>query len=263
MLLDRHCLAIGAVLCGLVSQAVALDCPGGRISNTTAVRKTYPVPPISIYPLVGDFFNTKWSTIFSFDYAGVTHPPTPPNSSALAAPNATRTLIWDGYEFREQLIFINDSVPVQMFNLRWNLTNPPVTREYFTLVIDGYIQDFKFTAACEGEAALMEWTVEYCSNDQAQGWDLFQNKTLYEADNLAKALNVSGADDGTWDVGCALPTPDPTTSISSALETETGTPATTSTRQTTTNSPNVAMATTMPAFGGALAFAVAAVAAAL
>lgn len=109
----------------------------------------------------------------------------------------------------------------------------------------------------------MEWTVEYCSNDQAQGWDLFQNKTLYEADNLAKALNVSGADDGTWDVGCALPTPDPTTSISSALETETGTPATTSTRQTTTNSPNVAMATTMPAFGGALAFAVAAVAAAL
>ncbi|KAF3223425.1 hypothetical protein TWF191_006436 [Orbilia oligospora] len=265
MLPNRYCLAVGAVFCGFISQvAVALDCPRGGISNTTAVRKTYPVPPITIYPLVGDFFNTKWSTIFSFDYGGVTHPPTPANSSALAAPNATRTIIWEGYQFKEQLIFINDSAPIQMFNLRWNLTNPPVTREYVTLIIDGYIQDFKFTAACEGEAALLEWTVEYCSNDQARGWDLFQNKTLYEADNLAKALNVTGADDGTWDVGCALPTPDPTTSITtSALETETGIPATTSTRRTTTSSPNVAMATAMPAFGGALVFAVAAVAAAL
>ncbi|KAK6358212.1 hypothetical protein TWF730_007563 [Orbilia blumenaviensis] len=271
MLLNgRLSLAVGAVVSALLSPVVALDCPRGGISNTTAVRKTYPVPPISIYPLVGDFFNTKWSTIYSFDYDGVTHPPTPPNSSALAAPNATRTIVWDGYEFREQLIFINDSIPVDMFNLRWNLTNPPVTREYVTLVIDGYIQDFKFTAACEGEAALMEWTVEYCANDQGQGWDLFQNKTLYEANNLAKALNVSGADDGTWDVGCALPTPEPTTTTasitSSASETDIGSPATSiSTRQTTTstNSPNVAMATAMPVFGGALALAVAAVAAAL
>ncbi|KAK6348148.1 hypothetical protein TWF718_005962 [Orbilia javanica] len=265
MLLDRHCcLAIGAVFCSLISQAVALDCPRGGISNTTAVRKTYPVPPISIYPIVGDFFNTKWSTIYSFDYQGVTHPSTPANSSELAAPNATRTIIWDGYEFDEQLIFINDTAPVQMFNLRWNLTNPPVKRDFVSLIIDAYIQDFKFTASCEGEAALLEWTVEYCSSDQAQGWDLFQNKTLYEANNLAKALNVTGAEDGSWDVGCAIPIPTTTSATTSALETETGRPVTTSTRQTTsTGSPNMAMATAMPAFGGALAFAVAAVAAAL
>ncbi|KAF3933197.1 hypothetical protein ABW20_dc0103158 [Dactylellina cionopaga] len=265
--LNSRFLAIGAVVSNLLSQTVALDCIRGGVSNTTAVRKTYPVPPINIYPLVGDFFNTKWSNIYSFDYAGVTHPPTPPNSSALAAPNATRTVIWEGYEFHEELLFINDSVPVQMFNLRWNLTNPPVTKEYTTLIIDGYVQDFKFTAACDNEAALMEWTVEYCSNNQDQAWSLFQNKTLTEANNLAMALNVSGADDGTWDVGCALPLPTTTSSMTTTSEatdfpTSTSTTTTTSTRRTT-NSPNIAMATGMPIYGGVMAFAVAAVAAAL
>ncbi|KAK6501483.1 hypothetical protein TWF481_009321 [Arthrobotrys musiformis] len=253
MMFGRDCLVLAsAVLCGLVSQTIALDCPRGGISNTTAVRKTYPVPPIAIYPLVGNFFDLKWSTIYSFDYGGITHPPTPPNSSTLAAPNATRTVIWEGYEFKEQLIFINDSVPTQIFNLRWNLTNPPVTKKYLSLKIDGYIQDFKFTASCDGQASLMEWTVEFCSSDQAQGWGLFQNKTEFEADNLAKALNVSGADDGTWDVGCAIPTSTTTGSV----ETETDAPAT-STRRTTTNSPNVAGATGMPVLGGALAVAIA------
>ncbi|EPS38317.1 hypothetical protein H072_8094 [Dactylellina haptotyla CBS 200.50] len=260
--LNARSLAIGAAVSVLVSQAVALDCARGGISNTTAVRKTYPVPPISIYPLVGDFFNTKWSTLYSFDYAGVTHPPTPPNSSELMPPNATRTVIWEGYEFREQLIYINDTEPTQMFNLRWNLTNPPVVKEYTNLIIDGYIQDFKFTTACNGEASLMEWTVEFCSSNQAAGWDLFQNKTLYEADNLAMALNVTGADDGTWDVGCAIPT---TTSTSMSTETATSTDdsslstVSTSTRRTSTNSPNgaIAMVTAMPVYGGALAIAAA------
>ncbi|KAF3937679.1 hypothetical protein ABW19_dt0201275 [Dactylella cylindrospora] len=265
--LNTRFLAIAAVAFGLISQTVALDCPRGGISNTTAVRKTYPVPPITIYPLVGDFFNTKWSTIYSFNYSGETHPSTPPNSSTLAAPNATRVIIFEGYEFEEQLIYINDTAPVDMFNLRWNLTNPPVTKEYTTLIVDGYIQDFKFTASCEGQASLMEWTVEYCSSNQAAGWNLFQNKTIIEANNLAVALNVTGAEDGTWDVGCALPTSTSTTSTFTTASSSTSSTSfaatTTSSSFSRTNSPNVAMATAMPVYGGALAAAVIAAAVAL
>ncbi|KAF3915384.1 hypothetical protein AA313_de0207343 [Arthrobotrys entomopaga] len=254
------------VFIGFLSLVFALDCPDGALSNITAVRKTYPIPPITIYPLVGDFFNTKWSTIKSFDYKGLTHPPVPQNSSDLVAtPNATRTVIWEGYTFKEELIFINDTVPVDFFNLRWNLTNPPVSKPGSDLVIFSYVQDFKFTASCNGEAALMEWTVEYCSNDQDAGWVLFQNTTAAQADNLAVALNVTGAKDGTWDVGCALPTSTSTTLGGAATSTSGSGDSGTSTggTRTSTSSPNAGMATSMPVFGGALAFAAAAAIAAL
>ncbi|KAF3914580.1 hypothetical protein ABW21_db0205217 [Orbilia brochopaga] len=271
-------LAASAAACVslLSSRALALDCPGGGVSNTTAVRKTYPVPPIAIFPLVGDFFNTKWSTLYSFNYSGVTHPPQPANASANddgsgPVPTATRVVIWNGWEFEERLIYINDANPAQSFNLRWNLTNPPVTKEYDTLTIDAYVQDFKFTSSCDDEAALLEWTVEYCSSDQTAGWNLFQNTTLMQADNLAMALNVTGANDGTWDVGCAIPT-------STSMMTSTATDATTTDgfnvadatttstgpRTSTTKSSNaaVAMATAAP-YGGAFALVMAAAAIAL
>ncbi|KAK6543706.1 hypothetical protein TWF694_000441 [Orbilia ellipsospora] len=242
------------VLANFVSLVVALDCPNG-LSNITAVRKTYPVPPITIYPLVGNFFNTSWSTIRSFNYSGTTHPPTAANGTQLSPPNATRMVDWDGYTFEEALIFINETAPADFFGLRWNLTDPPVSKKGNPLVIISYIQDFKFTASCDGEASLMEWTVEYCSNDQDAGWGLFQNTTFAQANNLAVDLDVPGASDGTWDVGCALPT---TTSMSMGSS-PTGGPGDSSTStKTSTKSKNMAMATSMPVFGGALAAAAAA-----
>ncbi|KAK6341384.1 hypothetical protein TWF696_008461 [Orbilia brochopaga] len=258
----------------LSSGALALDCPRGGVSNTTAVRKTYPVPAIAIYPLVGDFFNTKWSTLYSFNYTGVTHPPRPANASdddAGPVPNATRVVIWSGYEFEERLIFIDDEDPAKFFDLRWNLTNPPVTKEYDPLTIDAYVQDFKVTSSCDDEAALLEWTVEYCANDQAAGWDLFQNTTLLQADNLAMALNVTGADNGTWDVGCAIPTSTSASLTSTATDgtstdgfSVTGATTTSGARTTTTRSSNagMAMATAAP-YGGAFALVMAAAAMAL
>ncbi|KAJ6263127.1 hypothetical protein Dda_1687 [Drechslerella dactyloides] len=260
-------LALGAACVSLFSsRALALDCPRGGVSNTTAVRKTYPVPAIAIYPLVGDFFNTKWSTLYSFNYTGKTHPALPANASSSddtppPVPNATRVIVWGGFEFKERLIFINDTDPARFFDLRWNLTNPPVSKDYVPLIIDAYIQDFKFTSSCDDEAALLEWTVEYCANDQAAGWDLFQNTTLLQADNLAMALNVSGAANGTWDVGCAIPTSTSASSTSAATGTSTDgfSVTTTGARRTSTGSPNAAMAmATAAPYGGALALLMAA-----
>lgn len=82
---------------------------------------------------------------------------------------------------------------------------------------------------------------------------------MTEANALAQALNITGDDDGTWDVGCDIPM---TTSTSDMPMTSTGEPVPTTTAETyhrTTASKNhAAMVTHLPTFGGAFALAVAA-----
>lgn len=143
--------------------------------------------------------------------------------------------------------------------MRWNLSYPEITKPYDTLVIDAYVQDFKVSHACDGYAALLEWTIEYCCSNQLAGWNLFQNTTVTEANALAQALNITGSDDGTWDVGCAIPM---TSSTTEEPMTSTDVPIPTTTAETvhrTVSSKNhAAMVTHLPSYGGAFALAVAA-----